>query len=237
MHPRVTTRFRNPLLMVVALLAVSIVAGCSSSKLPGVYRLDIQQGNVITEEMLDQVQLGMERRKVQFILGTPLLTDPFNQDRWDYLYSLKKGRGDRAQRHVSLFFENDRLVRIEGDIRGGPTPEGVRPRQEIIVTVPAERRKRGFLASLVPGFLKKDPAGRRVPAATPVTGSADAKTVSSSGGSEPGVASTEDIPESISAEDRASLEKLFGDFGRLDGDAEAPDASAGPATTRDAESP
>ncbi len=223
--------------MLVVLLAVSTIAGCSSSKLPGVYRLDIQQGNVITEEGLDQIQLGMERRKVQFILGTPLLTDPFNQDRWDYLYSLKKGGGDRVQRHVSLFFENDRLVRIEGDVRGGPTPEGVRPRQEVIVTVPAERRKRGFLASLVPGFLKKDSAGRRAPAAPPVKGGADAKTVASDGGPEPGVTSTEDTPESISAEDRASLEQLFGDFGRLDGNAETPDASARPVTPRDAESP
>lgn len=98
----------------VGLLAL---AGCS---FPGVYKIDIQQGNVVTQDMIDQLRPGMTRRQVRFIMGNPLLTDTFHADRWDYLYSLEPGGGERQQERVSLIFNgNDQLVSLAGDFMPG----------------------------------------------------------------------------------------------------------------------
>lgn len=230
-----TRQATSPLLVTAIAVLLLIVAGCGS-KLPGVYRLDIQQGNVITQEMLDQLELGMDRRKVRFILGTPLVTDPFNQNRWDYLYSFQEGGGDRVQRHVSVMFENDQLVRIEGNIRSGPIPEGTRPRQEIIVTVPAERRKEGFFSGLIPDFMKKRSGKRSAAAATEATSSVGASTVVGTSGSETSATEAKGEPETIGTEDRADLEKLFGDYGKLDGAVDEPAVTSPPPTIWDPES-
>jgi outer membrane protein assembly factor BamE len=85
-----------------------------------VYVPDVQQGNVITQEMVDQLKTGMNRRQVQFILGTPLIVDPFHQDRWDYYYSLKRGKKYRAKRRLSVFFKGDALTEIRGNVRVKP---------------------------------------------------------------------------------------------------------------------
>ena len=72
----------------LCLAAVALAAGaCSSSWIPGTlrpYRPDVQQGNVVTKDMVDQLRPGMTRDQVRFLLGTPMLTDVFHQDRWDY---------------------------------------------------------------------------------------------------------------------------------------------------------
>jgi outer membrane protein assembly factor BamE len=232
MQLRVNARTGGPLLAVATALVLILSTGCSGIRLPGVYRLDIQQGNEITDEMLDQVELGMDRRKVRFILGTPLLTDPFNDDRWDYLYSLKKGSGDRTQRHVSLVFENDVLARIEGDVRSGTAVEGAGSPKDTVVTVPAQRRKQGFFAGLVPDFLSTEPAKRTVPA----VGAESPTSVAAVGVPEGGAPAAEGGPEPISAEDVADLEKLFGDFGRLDAGADEPAPILGPKPRQDFES-
>lgn len=86
---------------------------------PG-YRMDVEQGNVVTLEQREQLQLGMGRREARFILGSPLVKDPFHANRWDYVYSLLDGAtGAVAQQRLSLFFEDDLLVEIRpgsGDI-------------------------------------------------------------------------------------------------------------------------
>src|SRR5687768_4202630 len=69
-----------------ALLIAALVAGCS------IYRMDIAQGNVVTQEMVNQLKTGMTRSQVRFVLGTPLVTDPFHPDRWEYYYSLRNGK-------------------------------------------------------------------------------------------------------------------------------------------------
>ncbi|UZE24533.1 outer membrane protein assembly factor BamE [Pseudomonas sp. B21-056] len=98
----------------VGLLAL---AGCS---FPGVYKIDIQQGNVVTQDMIDQLRPGMTRRQVRFIMGNPLLTDTFHADRWDYLYSLQPGGGERQQERMSVIFNaNDQLVSLSGDFMPG----------------------------------------------------------------------------------------------------------------------
>ena len=96
-------------------LVVAFALGCVR-----VYVPDVQQGNVITQGMVDQLKVGMNRRQVQFILGTPLIMDPFHQDRWDYYYSLKRGKKYRAKRTLSLFFKGDELTEIRGNVRVKP---------------------------------------------------------------------------------------------------------------------
>lgn len=85
------------------------------------YRIDIQQGNFVSREMVAQLREGMAQKdgvtrdQVRFVLGTPLLTDIFHADRWDYLFRLRKGNGEVISSRVAVFFQNNRLVRIDGD--------------------------------------------------------------------------------------------------------------------------
>ncbi|MDR2111727.1 MAG: outer membrane protein assembly factor BamE [Candidatus Accumulibacter sp.] len=82
------------------------------------YKIDIQQGNVLTQEMVAQLRPGLTREQVRFILGTPVLADMFHANRWDYLYRLQKGStGEIETRKFSTFFDDDgRLVRVGGDV-------------------------------------------------------------------------------------------------------------------------
>lgn len=107
-------------------LSDSAVQGVQSTKEPrflGIfspYRIDIQQGNFVSSEMMDQVRDGMKRKEgltreqVRFLLGTPLIADPFHKDRWDYAFRLKRGNGDVLSSHVALYFKDDKLDRIDG---------------------------------------------------------------------------------------------------------------------------
>ena len=106
---------------------VLLLTGCA---FPGVYRIDIPQGNVITQEMVDQLRPGLTKRQVTFILGTPLIRDTFDQDRWDYLYSFQPGGGERVQERITVFFdENGELTHFEWDFE--QTPENLQfPQQQ-----------------------------------------------------------------------------------------------------------
>jgi len=105
------------LLTSFTLVGLLALAGCS---FPGVYKIDIQQGNVVTQDMIDQLRPGMTRRQVRFIMGNPLLADTFHADRWDYLYSLQPGGGERQQERIALFFNgNDQLASLSGDFKPG----------------------------------------------------------------------------------------------------------------------
>jgi len=96
----------------VILLVASLVAGCN---LITPYKMDIQQGNVITQDMLARVQPGMTRSQVRFALGTPLVVDPFRDDRWDYVYLYSKQGTVMEQRRIVVVFKDDKLARIEGE--------------------------------------------------------------------------------------------------------------------------
>ena len=105
------------LLTSLTLVGLLALAGCS---FPGVYKIDIQQGNVVTQDMIDQLRPGMTRRQVRFIMGNPLIQDTFHTNRWDYLYSLQPGGGERQQERMSVFFnENDQLASLSGDFMPG----------------------------------------------------------------------------------------------------------------------
>src|SRR5437773_759383 len=80
------------------------------------YRPDVQQGNVVTKEMVEQLRESMTRDQVRFLLGTPLLTSIFHADRWDYIYYLQRGKGvERQQRRLVVYFKNDRLASFQSD--------------------------------------------------------------------------------------------------------------------------
>lgn len=132
------------------LLAAVLLAGCSSADIPGVYRIDIQQGNVVTQDMLARLEPGMSRRQVRFILGTPLLVDTFNESRWDYIYSFKSGTGRPEQRAISVHFDNERLTRLEGDISASANIAPAQPRRQSKVVKVDNSRDRGFLETLNP---------------------------------------------------------------------------------------
>jgi outer membrane protein assembly factor BamE len=116
----------------VGLLAL---AGCS---FPGVYKIDVQQGNVVTQDMIDQLRPGMTRSQVRFIMGNPLLTDTFHANRWDYLYSIQPGGGKRLQERVSLVFnDNDQLAGLSGDFLPGVSrDEAILGQDDASVTAP-----------------------------------------------------------------------------------------------------
>nr|WP_255675933.1 outer membrane protein assembly factor BamE [Pusillimonas sp. MFBS29] len=100
--------------LTASVLAIALTA-CGGTHWGFPYRADLQQGNWITSEQVAQLQQGMTREQVRFILGTPTLQDIFRTNRWDYPYYNKPGYGDEEERKFTVWFEGDSLVRWEGD--------------------------------------------------------------------------------------------------------------------------
>lgn len=149
---------RNPFyISILGCLVVLMGVGCSRDKkpeeyrgsiledLPFVYRMTVQQGNIITEEMVDRLELGMNKRQVQFLLGTPVLTDFFQTDRWDYTYTIQRGHDPMEIRYLTLHFQEDSLARIEGDIRPNPARAQARAPEEMVVSVPDYQERKGLI--------------------------------------------------------------------------------------------
>ncbi len=105
----------NKINICILAFALSACSNPGSLDFPGVYKIGIQQGNIITQEMIDQLRPGMTKRQVIFVMGTPLVRDPYHQDRWDYVYNYQPGGGVRGQERISVFFVNDELVNFTGD--------------------------------------------------------------------------------------------------------------------------
>lgn len=111
-------------IVITALASLALLGGCGnfgSMDFPGVYKISIPQGNIITQDMVDQLRPGMTKRQVIFVMGTPLVRDPYHQDRWDYVYNFQPGGGERGQERLSVVFEDDQLVSISGDFEPTPT--------------------------------------------------------------------------------------------------------------------
>ncbi|GAB4266024.1 MAG: hypothetical protein Kow0065_16850 [Methylomicrobium sp.] len=101
------------------LLVSQLLVSCTTlmENLPGVYTLDIQQGNIIDQEIINQLRPGMSKRQVLYVMGSPMLIDAFQEQRWDFIYSEQKSGEARMQKRVSLFFKEDNLVGVQGDFR------------------------------------------------------------------------------------------------------------------------
>lgn len=116
-----STRFRfflSPLLPV----ACAVLAGCSTVSSDGSllgfitpYRMEVVQGNVVTQDMVAQLRPGLTGDQVRTLLGSPLLTDVFHANRWDYVFTIRRQGTAPQQRRVTVFFENDRVARFEAD--------------------------------------------------------------------------------------------------------------------------
>ncbi len=108
----------RPAAIAAAALVAALAAGC-------IYRMDIQQGNLLDVEQVEQLEVGMTRSQVRFLLGTPMVTDSFDAGRWDYVYSLRRGHSrDVERRHLIVWFEGDRVTRIEEPL---PLPRAPSP--------------------------------------------------------------------------------------------------------------
>ena len=117
-----------PLSLPLLLVSAGLLAGCGGWSNPinkiSPYKLDIQQGNAIDQDMLARLKPGMTPSQVRFVLGTPLLVDPFHANRWDYVYRLEKAGKLVEHRRVTIVFENEKLKAIEGDVVAAETVKG-----------------------------------------------------------------------------------------------------------------
>lgn len=108
-HRTEAPMIRKLTVTILAALALTLSAGC-------VYVAPISQGNVLDQEDVDQVETGMTRGQIRFLLGTPMIDDPFHEGRWDYVYFLRVGREKaRFKRWVSVFFEDEIVSEVIKD--------------------------------------------------------------------------------------------------------------------------
>jgi outer membrane protein assembly factor BamE len=107
-------------LRLFAAVVLALAAGACTyvPRIPGItpYRMEIQQGNYVSQDMVAQLKPGMTKDQVRFILGTPMVTDLFHPDRWDYIYWREASNGRREQRKLTVLFENGQLARLNGDV-------------------------------------------------------------------------------------------------------------------------
>lgn len=127
----------NYLAILTAVVSAPMMNGCEIilSHLPGVYSIDIEQGNMVDQGMVDQLRPGMSKRQVLYIMGSPMLADTFHEKRWDYLYAKQPGGEDRMQKRIALFFDGDALVGVQGDLHPSAMPV-VKESNETSVDVP-----------------------------------------------------------------------------------------------------
>jgi outer membrane protein assembly factor BamE len=140
------------LIILTFFLVSTGLAGCSSTDkyvpMPNlVHRMDIQQGNMITQDMVNKLKPGMTKDQVRYIMGTPPIVDAFNLERWDYVYMYKGGRQDEDEaerRRVSLYFKDNKLAKLEGNYR--PTEDAdPAATKSSTVKVEGERKEKGIL--------------------------------------------------------------------------------------------
>jgi outer membrane protein assembly factor BamE len=141
---------------ILIFISLCLLCACSRSydggfNAPLLHKIDIQQGNVVDQEMLDQLKPGMDKKQVKFIMGTPVLIDPFHNERWEYIYSFQEGGTVREQRHITLHFENDKLAYISGDIEISNIPRQeykiITEENAIIVPI-SDKEEKGFFGRL-----------------------------------------------------------------------------------------
>ena len=156
----------------LTLLILLLITGCSS--IPSIlYKLDVQQGNIITQEMVDKLKPGMSKSQVRFILGAALIDDVFHKDRWDYVYRLVQHGNLVEEYKLTAFFEDDKLARTAGDFSdslASISPKYIQPGK-----YPAREEKDTKLTpgSIISGVEK----GEESSLETTVSGEQDAPTI------------------------------------------------------------
>lgn len=139
------------LISVFMALILSLLSACSDWSLPElpdavpevIHKITIQQGNIINQAMVNKLRPGMKKRQVRFIMGSPMINDTFHTDRWDYVYRIHRSTHEPTEKtRVSLFFKQDALARIEGDLRPMPVDD-IKKKTEV-VEVPYQERNVGI---------------------------------------------------------------------------------------------
>lgn len=151
-------------LRALAAISILLLAACSVTDKVGEkltpYKIDIQQGNVVTQEMVAKLKPGMTKAQVRFILGTPLITDAFHAHRWDYVYRYQKAGKLTEERKLALFFDQELLQRVEGDVvaaspateekKGPAAGESAKAAdQPAQGTAPAKKEEKGFFGGMI----------------------------------------------------------------------------------------
>jgi outer membrane protein assembly factor BamE len=168
------SRTRAPLRTLAAALATFALAGCAAITEPfdtylplitqfGVYRLDINQGNYLSQDMVDRLKVGQTKQQVRLSLGTPLINSAFHDNRWDYVYMFKSGGRVREHRQFTVYFKDELLARWEGD----EMPQSVQELNRVAATRSLPEDPYGQDAGIVGKFIdffKKiyDPAAKPV---------------------------------------------------------------------------
>jgi outer membrane protein assembly factor BamE len=163
---------RTPLLVAFAAIAI---AGCSTITAPfdtwmpyisqfGVYKLDVNQGNYLSQDMVDKLKEGQTKQQVRLILGTPLITSVFRDNRWDYLYEYRQNGRLQTRRQFTVYFKDDTLTRWEGD----EMPKSVQElnRTAAVRQLPDDPfgEDSGFVGKIIDWFNKlRNPAAEPVP--------------------------------------------------------------------------
>jgi outer membrane protein assembly factor BamE len=133
-------RLRRLLLAVVLALSA-----CSYIPHVGVYKLEVNQGNYVTQDMVEKLRPGMTKSQVRLVLGTPLVIDVFHADRWDYVYHHEVGGATNEQRRFSVLFQEDKLASWEGD----KAPAVVTYKASTSGTAPTAPEEKGFFRNLL----------------------------------------------------------------------------------------
>jgi outer membrane protein assembly factor BamE len=120
---------RTLLVSLFCAITLASISACGFVGFPGVYVINVEQGNIIDQLKVDKLKIGMSRRQVRFILGTPMIEDSFNPDRWDYTHTIRNGKDSILDENLIVFFEDDKLSRIEGDFT--PTPDEPEPEPDV----------------------------------------------------------------------------------------------------------
>ncbi|MGD8907972.1 MAG: outer membrane protein assembly factor BamE [Chromatiales bacterium] len=133
------------ILISIFLPLVLLSGGCSWKDFSLVHVPDIEQGNIVTPEMVALLEPGMTKRQVRFALGSPMLVDVFHDQRWDYMLSIKRRNEPLEIKQFSVYFAGDTLSRFEGDIQPAENVETAQEKREILVDVPDYEGDLGLL--------------------------------------------------------------------------------------------
>lgn len=156
---------RKPLLYSTLLAGLSVTS-CSTvlNNLPGVYTVDVQQGNIVDQSMVDQLRPGMSKRQVLYIMGSPMLKDVLHENQWEYLYSNQPGGEARQQKSITLYFQDDKIVGLQGDFKPSKLPV-LKPSPDATVDVPKRNLDDSLWGTLTGWFRSDDSAAAPKPEA------------------------------------------------------------------------
>jgi len=146
-------KFTQSLLLLISIPLIS----CSTTTyhIPGVYRIDIQQGNIFDQNMIDQLRPNMTKRQVLYIMGSPMLIDIFHKDRWDYIHLEQLAGKRHKQQKLSLLFNENLLVGVQGDYKPSALPVA-KVNTETTIEVPKRQEKKTVFGEIVKFFSFED---------------------------------------------------------------------------------